>query len=237
MLALHPVIRLLSTAILLAAVFLAASVQSIAAVYGAIVLLIAATRLLSLHLRFTFVVMVPLLLALLLIWHFAVDAAQIPVPHGSGIEYAAFLWLRVVAAGAVFQWLFSPLVAEPLHLRAFLHRTGLGGGMGTLIITSIVFLPEVRRRIGQLLDARMAQGEKIGGWRGFMAMPTLLTPLIASLLDSAMQRSELWSHRGILERATASRFLMRYSALLSVLGLAYAGGVLALAVLGWTWLT
>jgi len=128
------------------------------------------------------------------------DPNNVPAPHRTGVEYALYCWLRVVACGGALQFLFVPLIDHPAHLKDFLDRTGLRGSVGTLIVSSMVFIPETRRRLAQVVDARRAQGHTLAGLSGLRELPTLLMPLVASLLDSSVKRAEVWAHRGVLEK-------------------------------------
>ena len=215
MLLLHPIIRLLSALLILIAIFLTSSIVELALVYTPVILLVLVSRVSLNHIRFIAYVTVPMLLALLLVWGWALGSRQVPIPHKSGVEYAFFLWLRIVSWGGVLQFLFVPLARQPFQLKGFLDHTGLSGLLGTLIIASIVFLPEMRRRMGQIIDARRAQGCSVRGLKGLKDLPTLLMPLISSLLDSAAKRAELWSHRGLLTPGRGPSLEVAYSVPLS----------------------
>jgi energy-coupling factor transporter transmembrane protein EcfT len=229
MLTIHPWARLAVAGLLIAAVFLADQLATVAIVYAAVVVVVLMTGTIKSHIQFVTFVSLPLLVALIVVWQFAVDPGKVPPPHSDGLTYALFMWLRVIASGGVLQSLFLPLVERPAHLRTFLHKTGLSGSFGTLVVTSIVFLPEVRRRLERIVDARKAQGYTVSGIGGLIALPALMMPLVSSLLDSATIRAELWSHRGILERKPVASNLSSYSIVLSLFAV-----ILALAVLGFT---
>jgi energy-coupling factor transporter transmembrane protein EcfT len=216
MLSVHPISRLASALLIISAIFLAKTMATLITVYVFVFLTVLAARVTSSHLRFVVIVSTPLLLSLLVVWGWVIVPHQIPLPHKSGVSYAFFLWLRIVAWGGVLQFLFVPLVEKPSHLTDFLDRTGLGGLMGMLIIASIIFLPELRRRLGQILDARNAQGTLLRGLKGLREVPGLLMPLISSLLDSAVKRAELWSHRGILVKGRGASREIAYNGLMSI---------------------
>ena len=57
------------------------------------------------------------------------------------------------------------------------------------------------------------------GLRGLYDLPGLLMPLVSSLLDAALQRAELWSHRGVLARHDEQVLTHDHSAVLSVMTL------------------
>jgi len=190
--------------------------MNLAFVYALIFLLILLSGVTLRHIRFIIYISAPLLIALLIMWGWIIDSHQVALSSVSGKEYAIYLWLRIISWGGVLQFLFAPLIENPTHLKDFLRRVGLSGSFGTLIIASIVFLPEMQRRLAQITDARRAQGNSLGGLKGMKDIPTLMMPLISSLLDSAAKRAEFWSHRGILE---PGRIVIRensYSSLQSV---------------------
>jgi energy-coupling factor transporter transmembrane protein EcfT len=203
MLTVPPIARLLSAALFIAGIFVARTLLSMTLIYVLVLIGVVACRVGKPHLRFVIFVTGPLLLALLIVWGWVIDPRQIPVPH-SGPSYAAFTWLKIIACGGILQCLFLPLVEHPAELRGFLERTGLSGSFGTLIMSAIVFLPEVRRRLAIIIDARKSQGYPVSGLSGMLALPATLMPLVSSLLDSATKRAELWSHRGVLQRRTGT---------------------------------
>jgi energy-coupling factor transporter transmembrane protein EcfT len=227
MLRVQPVVRLLSALMLAASIFGVTSLGRVLAAYIVVLLLVLLTGVTRLHARFVVFVSAPLLLALLVVWGWAASAKQIPLPHMSGIQYAVFCWLRIIAVGGILQTLFIPLIEQPRHLTDFLDRTRLRGAPATLIVASIVFLPEVRRRLDRIVDARKAQGHSLRGIRALVEVPQLLMPLVSSLLDSSSQRAELWSHRGILDAHGVSTEGWSYSGLQSTVALALSSAVSA----------
>jgi len=228
MLLLHPLIRLACAVVFVAAIFLARDLMAASLIYLAILFLLTISNSASPHMRFVAFVTAPLLVALAILWGWIIDPHQIPAPHPNGLSYAVFLWLRIVAVGGILQFLFLPLITSPNHLRDFLERTGLSGSAGTLIVTSIVFLPEVRRRFLRIVESRKAQGHVVSGIRGLLELPTILMPLVSSLLDSATTRAELWSHRGILNRKPAC--VVDHSRMQGTIVLLFACASLAMSV-------
>lgn len=222
MLHLHPIIRLLSALLIVVAIFLARSMAGLILVYSFVILLLLVSRVSLNHFRFVAYVTMPILLALVVLWGWVIDSQQVPFSYKTGVNYALFLWLRIVSWGGMLQFLFLPLIEHPSHLKSFLDRTGLRGVFGILIITSIIFLPEMRRRLGQIIDARHAQGNSLRGLKGLKDLPSLLMPLVSSILDSAAKRAELWSHRGILESGRGASREIAYNIPLSAFFLMYA---------------
>lgn len=222
MLRLHSVIRLISVLLIVAAVFLSESITTLLPIYAVVLTAALVSNVSVSHIRFIIFITTPLLIALLVVWGWLIEARQVPLPHQSGIYYAFFLWLRVIACGGLLQCLFIPLIEQPAHLKEFLERIGTGVALSTLILSSITFLPEIRRRVGRITDARRAQGQSLNGLKGLKELPMLLMPLVSSLLDSASQRSELWAHRGILERGHNVNREINFSSPLSMLVLVVA---------------
>ncbi len=230
MLRIHPIVRLLCAAILVIAVFLSANLEVVAIIYMLVTVAVIATGVIGSHIRFVVFVTSPILLSLLLVWGWVMDSAKIPIPHANGVAYAVFSWLRIVACGGVLQALFLPLVQRPQYLRRFLDTTGLKGPVGTLLLASIVFLPEVKRRLAHVIDARRAQGHIVNGVQGLRQLPSLLMPLVSSLLDSASRRAELWTHRGLLDRYSSSPSEFAYERLQSATTVIMALTALAIGI-------
>lgn len=227
---LHPVARLLSALIIVVAVFASGNLAALGLVYMYVIVAVLAADVVVSHAKFAVFISFPILLALLLVWGWAVNPDKVPLPHASGISYAIFCWLRIVACGGVLQALFLPLVEKPSHLTTFLKATGMSGPLGTLIVSAIVFIPEIKHRLDRIIDARRAQGHEVSGIRGIMQLPGMLMPLVSSLLDSASKRAELWSHRGVLDRYSRSPVAVSYSQLQTAVVLAMAFTALAVGI-------
>jgi energy-coupling factor transporter transmembrane protein EcfT len=213
MLALHPIVRIAVATMTCVAAFLVREVQSGLLLYVVVVVGVATAGVVGPHLRFL-AASLPLLASLLVVWGFAAP------PFGdvrAGLELALLYWLRICVLGGALQWLLLPLVKAPRHLRAFLARLGLPTWATLLLITPIVFLPEVRRRIERVVEARKAQGLSTRGLKGLRALPALISPLMASLLEAALGRSELWSHRNLLAARVKDDASMTYSTAATIL--------------------
>ncbi len=195
---LHPGVRIAALALLLGAAFLAQRAIAVCVPYGVILLLLGLAGLLRKHAAFLLFAMTPLFIALFGVW-------GVVLGHGPGGEagftYALTTGLRVAALGGLFQWFLLPLFARPASLRDFLYRIRAPASFAALLVAPVVFLPEVQRRISRVVDARKAQGRRVRGLAGLVMLPQMLTPVVASLLESAMVRAELWDHRGYLVTA------------------------------------
>lgn len=227
---LHPIARLLSTLMVVVAVFASGNLAALGLVYVYVIVAVLAADVVISHAKFAVFISFPILLALLLVWGWAANPATVPLPHTSGISYAIFCWLRIVACGGILQALFLPLVNRPSHLTTFLKTTGMSGAFGTLVVSAIVFIPEIKHRLDRIIDARRAQGHKMSGIRGVMQLPGMLMPLVSSLLDSATKRAELWNHRGVLDRYNRSTVEMSYSQLQTATALVAAISALVIGV-------
>lgn len=201
MLEVHPVGRLVAATSVSVAAFVLKKPEELLFCYALVAAGMLKAGILRQHLRFILIVSLPLLAALLLIW--GVIVAPPPSYGMNGVSYATAAWLRIVVLGGAFQWLLLPLAERPMHFRAFLATLRVPATLGTLVVTPILFLPEVQRRIGRIVDARKAQGLSTSWFSGLRAMPGMLMPLVASLLESSIARAELWTHRGLLERDRA----------------------------------
>lgn len=192
MLSIHSGVRLFVPCALGAAAFWLQELAATALIYAFALAGLIAARQMRVHALFLASTL-PLLAALLLIWGWAINPGGL-----QGAERAVRLWIRICIVGAGVQWMIMPLVQEPLHLRAFFEDVRLPRWVSLLFITPILFLPEIRRRIGAIVDARRAQGLPTSGLSGARALPSMIVPLVASLLEASLGRAELWSHRDLL---------------------------------------
>jgi len=199
MVGVYPIARLGTSLLLLLAVFASRSLASVAFLYAVVLVGVIICGISAAHFRFVTWVTLPFLFSLLVLYGLLIRAA----PGGwasSGEHYAIYLWLRVAACGAIVQALLVPLMRRPACLKAFLEALGTGPTLGTLVLASVVILPDIRRTLERVQDARRSQGFRTDGLAGLWGLPSLLLPTISSLLVSANKRAELWSHRGILLR-------------------------------------
>lgn len=211
MLTLHPFIRLAVAFAIGVSVFLVGSPLQALPLYSFVAVGLVAADAIRQHLRFL-IASLPLLAALLFLWGYVVPASGGHIQTGIGV--ATLFWLRICVLGGAFQWLLLPLTESPLHLRAFLAQLRLPTWATTLLVTPIVFLPEIRRRIERVVEARKAQALPATGLRGLRALPEIISPLVASLLEGALGRAELWAHRNLLAISSQDRHKIEYSATL-----------------------
>jgi hypothetical protein len=145
----------------------------------------------------------PVAVLLLVVWGVFVQAPPgdpIGADGGGGFQYALVTTLRLAVVGAAVQTvlLAGGLDRVPVLLRAW----GIRGAFGIVITGTIALLPETRRRLEQIVTARIARGAlgRRTWWRQIAQVPHVLVPLMAWTLTSGMTRAEQWERRGILAR-------------------------------------
>lgn len=231
MLTVHPIGRLAAALLIMASAFVVRQPESLLVVYCLVFAGVVGARLVRQHSRFVIIITLPLLAILLILW--GLIASPPAAEHMTGVRYALAAWLRIVVLGSTFQWLLLPLAERPLHFRAFLAALRLPGSVGTLLITPILFLPEIRRRMERIVDARKAQGLPAMGFAGLLALPGIMTPLVSSLLESSLARSELWTHRRLLDRDPSAWSQMNYDRILSLCVTLVAAVILVAGLVSW----
>jgi energy-coupling factor transport system ATP-binding protein len=155
------------------------------------------------YLRFVAFVLAPIATALLVVWGLLVKAPP-GEPMGSspsgGMLYAAIVSLRLAVLSGLFQALFQGLKGNEM-LRS-LREWGVSGDLLVIALATFAMVPEGKLRAEQVLMSRSARG--LIGKRGWLnsnrQLPFILRPMLGWALRSAVQRAELWHHRGLLER-------------------------------------
>lgn len=155
------------------------------------------------HLRFLAVIWTPLFFALLLVWGIIVGAAPGQALHSSarmGFLFAATTATRILLLAAIVQLAFLTLRAD--ELIPTVRRWRLGNEGLVALLGAVALVPEIQLRLDQIITARTARGliPNNSWWRRAQSVPTLLPPLVAWVLRSALQRGEMWEHRDILSR-------------------------------------
>lgn len=226
MLEVQPFARLAAVLLTIVSAFVARRPDHLLALYALLALAITGAGIWRRHIWFLAAVTLPLLAALLLLW----GVVASPPSGEPGVAYALSTWLRIIILGGVAQWLLLPLAEHPIHLREFLARLRLPQSGGALLVAPIIFLPEIRRRIDRIVEARLAQGLPTRGFAGLCAFPSMMTPLVSSLLESSLARSELWSHRALLSRDASGAQAITYAGFQSSLVVVASVAGLALAL-------
>lgn len=200
----HPIARGTATIIALAGTFLMKDVVVAAiAWFGVLIPLMFFAGIARQHGRFVLTVLAPVAIALLVVWGWLVGAPP-GAPLGSapaeGVKYACLIALRLALLGGIGQLCLSTIPHDQLVIT--LQSWGLRGDGLVIALGSLTLLPEMRLRAEQVLTARYARGlisdrHILTKIRQF---PYLLRPLLAWVLRSAIQRSESWQQRQLLER-------------------------------------
>lgn len=158
------------------------------------------------HVRFGVYILLPISIALILVWGVVVGAPP-GQPMGSdpsgGIQYAESVALRLALLSGIGQLCFLtiPEYLLPLTFR----RWGFKGHSLIIALGTMSIFPEMSQRADQVLTARFARG--LAANRHFFTklcqLPYLLRPLLAWSLRSAIQRSEYWHQRQLLREVDA----------------------------------
>lgn len=159
------------------------------------------------YLRFLFVVLLPIAVALLLVWAVVVGAppdTQIASDPFGGARYAAMISLRLALLGGITQLCFLTIPSEQLantFRRWGLHREGLLIALGAFALW-----PELKLRTEQVFTARLARGliSRHNLLSRIYQLPYLLRPLFAWTLRSAIRRPNEWQRQQLLTGFDAS---------------------------------
>jgi energy-coupling factor transport system substrate-specific component len=189
----HPVARGLATLIGIIGVFLADNVVVLVFVWLAVIVPLCMTTGISRkHMKMNGMVVLPLCLMLVGLWGWIVGAPPDQVPGSNpeaGVQYALLISFRLAVVGGIFQLCFLSIPQAEL-LSTFWHwgirRDHLIVAIGAeQIITA-------RYARGLLPDRRLISR--------FRQLPYLLRPLLVWSLRAAIQRSELWDQKRLLDR-------------------------------------
>jgi hypothetical protein len=191
--------RLVALLLLLAGALVATRLAPLAAIYAAAVILCVLADRFRQHVAFATVVLAPVGIVGVAVWGFIVSAppgAPIKSDPLGGAIYAAMIALRLGTVGAAVQW-FAAVPAD--QLIGCLRANGLRGGALTIIAGALAIVPEMRLRAEQVQSARLARGLVRPSRLGWIAaLPSLLLPLSAWSLRSAIHRADAWYQRGLL---------------------------------------
>jgi hypothetical protein len=156
-------------------------------------------KVIKLHAIFLLVTVLPMAIALSFVW---IGATEKPIEvetyfYGNTLLYISFLVLRIASIGAIFQWLFIPLIREK-KLDAFLSDIHLGQKVITAVVSTLVLMEDVKRKGSQAIDARIARGlvgnNRIDRWKSVLST---ISPVVYTSIIAGINRADLWSHRGI----------------------------------------
>lgn len=143
--------------------------------------------------------MAPMFIALLVVWTSAKDVPDVvfDVYGGSVLIYVTFLSLRIAAVGGVLQWLFLPMIRDQA-LENFLSKIKCNKTLILAVTSAVVLLHDFKRRSQIVMEARMARGlvgrTRLSKWKSFLST---ISPVVYTSILSGINRSDLWTHRGI----------------------------------------
>jgi energy-coupling factor transporter transmembrane protein EcfT len=200
--ALNPRARIVAITLALVTVFLVRSPIQLALVWIVLGLpMLWRTGLLSVHLRFLAIVVLPLSATLFLVWGVIMGTQPGDMPHSSprnGFEFAFLITLRLVVMGMIIQGGLMSLGSD--RFVAFCADLGLPRDFRIMLIGASILLPEMRVRAFQVFTARCARGllKTRSPLNRIRQIPGMLLALVAWALRSAVDRSEMWGHRNLL---------------------------------------
>lgn len=154
-------------------------------------------RIFKIHMLFLLLTVAPMFAALLIVWLSASErAVEIDTIYGGNVYlYVTFLTLRIAAIGGILQWLILPLIKEKKFER-FLREMGCNKNIILAITSTLVLLKDFKLKSKAVVEARIARGlvgkSRLAKWRSF---PSVISPVIYISIISAIQRSDLWTHR------------------------------------------
>jgi len=200
----HPVARGLATLIGIIGVFLADNVVVLVFVWLAVIVPLCMTTGISRkHMRMNGMVVLPLCLMLVALWGWIVGAPPDQAPGSNpeaGVQYALLISFRLAVVGGIFQLCFLSIPQAEL-LSTFWHW-GIRRDHLIVAIGAFTIWPELKLRAEQIITARYARG-LLPDRRlitRFRQLPYLLRPLLVWSLRAAIQRSELWDQKRLLDR-------------------------------------
>lgn len=143
----------------------------------------------------------PLGAAIVVVWGVIVGAPPgqlVGSDPGGGFTYGSVVALRLVIFSGLGQLLFLAVPAP--ELASALRQYGVPADIVVIVVSARILIAELTLRVDQIWTARLARGvvrsrNRLEYLRHF---PYLLRPLFTWILRSAIQRSELWTSRGLL---------------------------------------
>jgi len=202
----HPWARAAAVGLPFIAVFLSNGLLLLFALWSVLALALLRSSLFAGHIKFAAVAVLPILVALLLVWlASSTHPPTVPIDWRGppGIGFALLVALRILVAGAILQALIIPVLAAG-QLPAVLRAWGIGEHGTQIVISSVTLLEDLKRKVRQVVESRTARGLMPTGRFGrLLSLPALLRPVFFSSLEAAVKRAELWEHRGVDPLAVA----------------------------------
>lgn len=160
---------------------------------------IARGKFFKVHAIFLVATVIPMFLALLIVWLPAAEKPEIVrvAFAGNVYWYVGFLALRIAAIGGVLQWLLIPVIREK-KVESMLRDLRVKPQIVLAVTSTLVLLEDFRRKSRIVIEARIARGlvgkGRLAKWKSF---PSTISPLIYTSIISGIQRSDLWAHRDL----------------------------------------
>lgn len=189
------------------ACFVSTSIGILAVVWLIALVAIWRQQLWPLYSKFLLFAILPILIALALVWGVAATAPPLVPLEGAGwpgLAYAVLIAQRIAVMGAVLQLILVPIIHSG-RLASVVQQWGLDPTFAHVAISSVALLEEVKRMTVQVIEARKARGlYPENRFRAVLAIPSLLRPMFAATLLNAGKRADLWQHRSIDPLAIAA---------------------------------
>lgn len=209
----HPIVRVGAALIAIAAAFTTQNIWLLAG--GALIGVVGLSILAGIHrafLRFAIAVVLPISLALFVVWGWLVGAPPgqpLNSAPNAGFAYGAVVSLRLLILGGVGQ--LCMLTVRANDLPATMRAIGCGSQAIIVMMATFALLPELRFRTDQIITARYARGlvGKRNFLNGMLQVPFILRPLLSWMLRSALQRADAWRQRDIT--FVSSRLVISHS--------------------------
>jgi len=155
------------------------------------------------HRRFCAGVALPFFVSATIVWGIVVGDQPGGMRHrdvAAGVQFAFLMTVRLVLLGGITQWLLAAMPTD--ELLSTLTRWHVRGELLVIVLSTVAFGPEIVRLAEQVSMARHSRG--LVRRRTLLIestqVPTLLRPIIALLLRSAIRRGEVWRQRGLIDR-------------------------------------
>jgi len=158
------------------------------------------------HLRFLAIIVLPVAAFSLVVWPLLIGAPPGETagsnPVGA-LRFAATTVLRLMLVGGIIQ--ACVLAIHSRDLATTFRRWGLRGEWLIAALAATILGPEMKRRADRVFTAALARGflPNRSVWSRVRVLPTMLMPLTAWSLRSAISRADNWHERKLLERVDA----------------------------------
>jgi energy-coupling factor transporter transmembrane protein EcfT len=198
-----PLARGVSTLLIIVGAIICVSPWILGVAWFILLVVAAQNSLLKAHLRVVAVFILPLGLTGLLIQ----TLLQPIQPDGSwlarltaAVPLTASITFRVAVIAAAAQICLLPILFDG-RMITFLRAWRLSDNAVLVTMGGVTLLAEVKLRVKQILEARLARGFGAATrWGATRELPFILLPLVVCVLDAAGKRSKFWLRRNLIER-------------------------------------